>query len=394
MTPCRRLWRHVLLLILATGISVTPVRAQGTGTISGVVRDHEGLPLGGAPVSLRDDASGAQRITRTDDHGVYRFDAVESRSYAIEAVFGSIQIERKVFVRPGEAIVVDLLMGPSPSPWALPQSGTLLALVVGTLLTLVITEGGRAALRKLGGPFRWVSEEAYQFFAPRFPELVGLRGYRQRVARSHLAHIENPVGTRDFDIPIERAFVPLRLMGTDRDDRVDAFPFIAEHDRLIVLGGAGTGKTTLMKSVVMSVLSGRSHETLNGLIPVFVVLRDLAIAGHDVEAGIVAAFRQIGFKNADRFVGAAIENGRMLVVLDGLDEVGVNRDAVATRIREFCRADEVRAKRNHVIVTCREASYTTRDLADVIKATTRIEPFTPQHMHQFLQVWPPYRGKS
>jgi hypothetical protein len=188
--------------------------------------------------------------------------------------------------------------------------------------------------------------------------------------------------------------VPLRLMETDRDERVDVFQVLAEHDRLIVLGGPGTGKTTLMKSVVMGVLGGSSHEIESGLIPVFVVLRDLATAGHSVEAGVLAAFQQFGFRNAERFVSAATQKGRLLIVLDGLDEVGVNREAVANKIRQFCQTDGMRPTRNHVIVTCREASYRIRDLADVIKSVTRIEPFTPQHMRQFLQVWPPYRGRT
>jgi hypothetical protein len=368
--------------------------ASATAAISGVVRDHDGTTAVGARVLLRDDASGAQRVTVTDGRGHYRFDAVESRAYSIESVHGATSVSHKAFVRPGEQLQVDLLLKAPPAGWPLPPRETFLGLIVVTLLTLLLNEGGRTLLKKLGRPVAWAKNKAHQLLAPALPEMIGLRGYHRRISRSYLAHIENPVGSHDFEIPIERAFVPLRLMETDRDERIDVFQVLAEHDRLIVLGGPGTGKTTLMKSVVMGVLGGRSHEAQSGLIPVFVVLRDLATAGHSVEAGVLAAFQQFGFRNADRFVSAALEKGRLLIVLDGLDEVGVNREAVANKIRQFCQTDGMRPTRNHVIVTCREASYRIRDLADVIKSVTRIEPFTPQHMRQFLQVWPPYRGKT
>jgi hypothetical protein len=384
----------LLVAVLAAALWPAAVHAQ-TGSVRGIIRDGEGMPLARAVVTIRDDVSGSQHVVTTDDLGTYRIENLEPRGYVVEAARAGARAERRIFLRPGEALVLDLVAVAPPGGIQLPQSGTLYALVIVTLLGLLITQSGTQILKKIGAAGRWVGQKLYQFLAPRFPERIGVPGYRTRFLRSSNARIEIPVGPQ-LDVPIQTAFVPLRLMGTDRDERVDAFPFVAAQNRLMVLGGPGSGKSTLMKNLAVSILRRRSDPALNDRIPVFVVLRDLARANHSVEAAIVAALGHpdVGFTKAGAFVSAALASGRLLIVLDGLDEVGVNRAAVAARIREFCQADDAREKRNHVIVTCREASYTTRDLSDVLKAETRIEPFTPQHMRQFLQAWPPHRGKS
>jgi hypothetical protein len=77
-----------------------------------------------------------------------------------------------------------------------------------------------------------------------------------------------------------------------------------------------------------------------------------------------------------------------------LDEVGINRDFVAAQIRHFCEFDEQQEHKNRVLVTCRENSYRTEDLRDVIPTIVKVEPFANHHMRIFLQGWPIYKGRS
>jgi len=281
-----------------------------------------------------------------------------------------------------------------------PEAGTLQLIIVTALITGLITAflgvfGKKAfefILDVLLKPIHFASERIYQFLAPRNPFSLSLRSYRKHISRSNLTRIENPVGP-NLSVPLQYAFAPLKLISTNTQDTVDLFSHVAVSHRCIVLGGPGTGKTTLMKSLVTSVINGRSAESLNDLIPVFVVLRNLAKKGHSIEEAIVSTFADYHFPGAEKFVESALSQGRMLIVLDGLDEVGVSREFVAEQIAGFCERDNQQEHRNRVIVTCREYSYRTRDLQTVIPEIVRVEPFANHHMRVFLQGWPMHKGR-
>jgi predicted NACHT family NTPase len=143
-----------------------------------------------------------------------------------------------------------------------------------------------------------------------------------------------------LDVPLEQAYAPLKLISSQTYENVELFTHAADHYRSIVLGGPGTGKTTLMKSLLMNIINKKCHPQLDKLIPVFIVLRKLAAKKHTVEDAIAAAFKDHHFPGAEKFVTSALDQGRMIIILDGLDEVSLNREFVASQIREFCQHDE------------------------------------------------------
>ena len=279
-----------------------------------------------------------------------------------------------------------------------PEAGTVALILFTALVGVLMGVFGKAAaewlLNLILRPVRFLTDKVYGWIAPRNPFSIALRSYKRHLSRSHLTTIENPVGPV-LDVPLEHAFAPLKLISSRTEESVELFAQAAASHRCIVLGGPGTGKTTLMKSLVTSVVKGRTREeALKDLIPVFVVLRDLAKREHTVEQSIVAAFAQFHFPGADKFVASALEQGKMLVILDGLDEVGASRDFVAEKIREFCEYDTQRQQRNRLIVTCREHSYRTKDLRGVIDEEVRVEPFANHHMRVFLHGWPAHKGRT
>jgi NACHT domain len=278
-----------------------------------------------------------------------------------------------------------------------PPQGTIALIVLTAVISTLVGVFGKRAAETLMNlflrPFKWASERIYRWFAPRNPFSLSLRSYKRHVKRSWLTKIENPIGP-ELDVPLAHAFAPLKLISSSSQESIDLFTHIATSKRCIVLGGPGTGKTTLMKSLITSVVNGQANEQLNSLIPVFVVLRKLAVRQHSVKEAIVAAFSEFHFPGADKFIDSALRQGRMLIVLDGLDEVGVNRQYVAGQIISFCENDDQRPQKNRVIVTCREYSYRSDDLGSVIRNIVRVEPFANHHMRVFLQGWPPYQGRS
>jgi hypothetical protein len=279
-----------------------------------------------------------------------------------------------------------------------PETGTIALIVVTALISMLMGVFGKAAAEWLMNlilrPVRFVKETVYGWLAPRNPFSISLRSYKKHVSRSNLTRIENPVGP-NLEVPLEHAFAPLKLISSATEESVDLFSQTASSRRFIVLGGPGTGKTTLMKSLVTGVLKGRAREAaLKDLIPVFVVLRNLAKKGHTVEQAVVSSFADYHFPGAEKFVASALEQGKMLVILDGLDEVGASRDFVAEQIQKFCEYDAQREHPNRLIVTCRENSYRTKDLQGVIPEVVRVEPFANHHMRVFLQGWPAHKGRT
>jgi hypothetical protein len=283
-----------------------------------------------------------------------------------------------------------------------PAAGTIALIVVTALITgtitLLMTTFGKAfaewILSLIVRPIRFIKEALYNRIAPRNPLSVALRSYKKHVKRSNLTRIENPVGPH-LDVPLEHAFAPLKLISTAIEESVDLFSKAASSYRFIVLGGPGTGKTTLMKSLVTSVIKGHAREdALADLIPVFVVLRNLAKNEHTVVQAIVAAFADYHFPGAEKFVESALSQGKLLIILDGLDEVGASREFVSAQIQAFCEHDEQRDHSNRLIVTCREHSYRIKDLQAVIPEVVRVEPFANHHMRVFLEGWPAHKGRT
>jgi hypothetical protein len=279
-----------------------------------------------------------------------------------------------------------------------PDQGTmaviLVTAIISTLLVGVfgkkVAEGVLALILK---PIKFLSDLIYSYIAPRNPFSISLRTYRKHVLRSNLTRMENPVGPT-LNVPLEYAFAPLKLRSSTTQETIDLFTYAAATQRCMVLGGPGTGKTTLMKSLVTSVLKKRCHPDLNGLIPVFVVLRNLAKKQHTVQQAIVAALADYHFPGSNDFVNSALGAGRMIVILDGLDEVGSSREFVVDQIQAFCQYDSQSKYWNRTFVTCREYSYRTMDLHDVIPEVVQVEPFANHHMRIFLEGWPIYRGRA
>src|SRR6478672_6928868 len=61
----------LLLSALLILFSALPALAQSSGRITGTVRDANGAPVGGAPVTVRNQETGASQIVRSASNGAY-----------------------------------------------------------------------------------------------------------------------------------------------------------------------------------------------------------------------------------------------------------------------------------------------------------------------------------
>ncbi|NKB18196.1 MAG: NACHT domain-containing protein [Pseudanabaena sp. CRU_2_10] len=167
------------------------------------------------------------------------------------------------------------------------------------------------------------------------------------------------------------------LVGTIQE-RVAGFAAVEEFQKLMVLGKPGAGKTTFMKYLAMSCLAGKFHGEL---VPIFVTLKVYA------EAKSAPSLQEYIFDELQQrrvardAVERLLENGRALILLDGLDEVKKEDDRrVKQDIDKFSR-DWLK---NRFALTCRIAAreYLFEKFTEV-----EVADFDDQQIEMFVNNW-------
>ncbi|MBD1998821.1 NACHT domain-containing protein [Leptolyngbya sp. FACHB-541] len=151
---------------------------------------------------------------------------------------------------------------------------------------------------------------------------------------------------------------------------------------LMVLGGPGMGKSTFLRKMGLEALKGRRREGFHHpCLPVFVELKLFRAGEIDIRSAIAHEFATCGFPDHERFTNTMLEQGRLLILLDGLDEVPTDRmsDAI-TKIQDFVDLHD----KNRFIASCRVAAYrhNFRRFTDVA-----IADFDDDQIQAFIANW-------
>jgi tetratricopeptide (TPR) repeat protein len=169
--------------------------------------------------------------------------------------------------------------------------------------------------------------------------------------------------------------------------------------RLVVLGDPGAGKTTLLKYLTVICAEGRAGAEL-GLkadgagspLPVFIPLREFAAECAErnqdyclLDYLYTHAHEHLMLNLPRGFFEEALEAGRCLVCLDGLDEVWTvgQRKAVTDEVRALA----ARFPRSRYIVTSRKVGYEEAplDRRDFVHHT--VLPLTGDDVREFVCKW-------
>ena len=211
-------------------------------------------------------------------------------------------------------------------------------------------ELSEAELRKATDRYLEYFVDRYQYL-----DLKGM-GISERVAiRLPLLEMYVPLQAR-MEVPGEETWPEeLRLAGRRVRGREDeeqiqrlgepqpVLELLRENDALIILGDPGSGKTTFLKCLALKLARGEAEELgLGPPLPVLVPLSAYAtaLAEKDVRLDdFIADYlcAQLPDLPVDEMLAAALEQGRALVLLDGLDEVrelGL-RHTVVDRVVDF-----------------------------------------------------------
>jgi formylglycine-generating enzyme required for sulfatase activity len=183
--------------------------------------------------------------------------------------------------------------------------------------------------------------------------------------------------------------------------------------RLVLLGEAGAGKSTFVKELLAlqaSALLGDSKTSVQGiasdLIPVFIVLRELSPRLAELRLGnlsveeqkrvlVDAVLEKIRADISDKYkandfipvLQEAIEKGKVLLVLDGLDEVPQDlRRLVRQAVGALIQSDTMGGAIERIIITCRSRSYIGQAVIQNFQSYT-IAPLNEEKIEQFARGW-------
>ena len=150
---------------------------------------------------------------------------------------------------------------------------------------------------------------------------------------------------------------------------------------LMVLGQPGAGKSTFLRKIGLEALKGKKGGFKHDRIPVFIELKSFTSSQIDLEKLIVEEFSICGFPEPEQFIAKALEQGKLLILLDGLDKVPtVNTNEVISKIQNFVD----RYEKNSFIVSCRTAAYRNnfQRFTDV-----KLADFDDTQIEQFIGNW-------
>lgn len=172
--------------------------------------------------------------------------------------------------------------------------------------------------------------------------------------------------------------------GRIEEKRVPGLEAVESHDKLLILGKPGAGKTTFVKWLAVQCNSGQFR---NNLVPIFVTLKEF---GETKEPSLLKhisdQFRECGVEDSQIVVETLLSEGRVLVLLDGLDEV---RNADQDRVLSEISRTSTRFDASRFVMTCRIAAqeYTFEQFTEV-----EVADFDDQQIADFASKW--FQGKD
>jgi len=223
----------------------------------------------------------------------------------------------------------------------------------------------------------WLFVKLWQRFSGKFWNIVArmgtLPGLWKLAIHAYLRDMRESFGwvmniylDREERLDLHQVFVPLSLSTRDGEEEVDVYRRSTrevltnpEQRRLVILGDPGSGKTTLLKALASGV-SRRQWVEYQNLIPIFISLRSYSQQNDELNLHdwlTESILLRHGMRNAKALLESLMHEGRILLLLDGLDEVNEeDQPAVIQRIMDCLeRWDE--HKECRVFITCREQNF-------------------------------------
>lgn len=168
-------------------------------------------------------------------------------------------------------------------------------------------------------------------------------------------------------------------LGRVQQERISGLEAVQKHNKLLILGKPGAGKTTFLKWLALQCQAGQLYKNH---IPIFVTLKEFAEASGrpSLMEFIAEQFAECGIENPE-IVKKILLAGRSLILLDGLDEV---RTEDQNRVLKTIQQTSRQFDGNQFVMTCRIAAkeYTFESFTEV-----EVADFDKDQIADFAYKW-------
>ncbi len=197
------------------------------------------------------------------------------------------------------------------------------------------------------------------------------RGFSKLALGAYRRELVNQYGTlvniylgKEEELTLRQVFVPLTLRAsgtTELSENRSTGQILTDDQqkRLVLLGAPGSGKSTLLKALVAGV-SRREWPQFKDLQPVLVSLREFGQAVDKkslLDWLVEDELPRFGLRNSKPLLESLLAKGRVLLLLDGLDEVAGERLEIVNRAISLFLAKLDKTQVCRVLLTCREQNY-------------------------------------
>ena len=223
--------------------------------------------------------------------------------------------------------------------------------------------------------------------------------FRREVARRYdelnLFGIDISREARKYQLSV--AYISLSMELSESGNQAalqDSYPVeevLDRYPKLVALGGAGQGKTTLMQW--LTVMCGRktfpeSMKEWNDRIPFLIKLRTILDRDMPVEGeftAIMASELPTDNKPHKDWEIKILKEGRAVIMVDGFDEVPQER---REKVIKWLDILSKKYPNNRYILTSRPSSYKQEfSLTDAGFEAVKLQPMTPDAMREFILHW-------
>jgi hypothetical protein len=153
-----------------------------------------------------------------------------------------------------------------------------------------------------------------------------------------------------------------------------------EEEYLTILGQPATGKTTFLKYIGLEALHHPESRYAHDVFPVYIQMWKFCHSTDTLLRAIADEFEQCGFPDSQELTIWMLEQGKLLILIDGLNEATLSQKHLSQHLQDFVKV----YPQNRYIVSSRLASYQ-NSLGQFLEIV--LQPWGDLHVQEYIHKW-------